>query len=118
VTQYITAEAVNDTLEFVSRAYGAGSEIVFTYIRQGIIDGSDRSKTDQRIVAFASRAGSPWIFGIDPAELERYLAARGLDLVEDVGAAEYRERYLTPLGREMSVFEGERAALARVTGRP
>jgi methyltransferase (TIGR00027 family) len=118
VTQYITAEAVNDTLEFVSRAAGAGSEIVFTYIRQGIIDGSDRSKTDQRIVSFASKAGSPWIFGIDPAELEQFLAVRGLDLVEDVGAAEYRERYLAPLGREMSVFEGERAALAKVRGRP
>jgi methyltransferase (TIGR00027 family) len=116
VTQYITAEAVNDTLEFVSRASGAGSEIVFTYIRQGIIDGSDRSKMDQRIASFASRAGSPWIFGIDPAELKRYLAARGLALVEDVGAAEYRERYLAPLGREMNIFEGERAALARVTG--
>jgi methyltransferase (TIGR00027 family) len=117
VTQYITAEAVNDTLEFVSRTSGGGSKIVFTYVRQGIIDGSDRSEADQRIVAFASKAGSPWIFGIDPAELEQYLAARGLDLVEDVGAAEYQERYLAPLGREMSVFEGERVALARVTGR-
>ena len=54
------------------------------------------------------------IFGLDPVELGQYLADCGLKLIDDVGAAEYQERYLVPLGREMSVFEGERVAFAEV----
>lgn len=60
VTQYITAEAVDETLEFVSSVSGVGSA------------------------------------------------------VEDVGTAEYRELYLNPLGRELTVFDGERVAFAEV----
>ena len=41
VTQYITADAVDATLQYVARA-AAGSRVVFTYIRRGIIDGTAR----------------------------------------------------------------------------
>lgn len=116
VTQYITAEAVDTTFRYVCRVAGEGSEIVFTYIQRGIVDGSQRSQVDERIVAFAQRVGAPWIFGIDPAEIQEYLAARGLELIEEVGASEYRARYLEPLGRRMDIFEGERVALARIVG--
>ena len=115
VTQYITAEAVSHTLEFVSRVSGAGSSIVFTYVRRGIIDGTDRPEWMGSFLAFAGRVGSPMIFGLDQAELEPYLSDRGLELVEDLGAADYQEYYLKPLGREMNVFDGERAAFARVS---
>jgi hypothetical protein len=37
-----------------------------------------------------------------------------LKLVDDVGAAGYRELYLEPLGREMNVFDAKRVALAEV----
>ena len=49
------------------------------------------------------------------ADLPRYLAARNLALVEDVGADTYRERYLTPRGRGAEpLSEYQRAALAKV----
>lgn len=114
VTQYLTAEAVSSTLEFVSGASGAGSAIVFTYVRRGIIDGTDRPEWMQGFLAFAERIGSPLVFGLNPAELEPYLFDRGLRLIDDVGATEYQELYLKPLGRELSVFEGERAVFAAV----
>jgi methyltransferase (TIGR00027 family) len=115
VTQYITAEAVSHTLEFISRVSGAGSSIVFTYVRRGIIDGTDRPEWMGSFLVLAGKLGSPMIFGLDQAELEPYLLERGLELVEDVGAADYQEHYLRPLGREMNVFDGERAAFARVS---
>jgi len=115
VTQYITAEAVSHTLEFVSRVSGAGSSIVFTYVRRGIIDGTDRPEWMESFLAVAGKLGSPMIFGLDRAELEPYLLERGLELVEDLGAADYQEHYLKPVGREMDVFDGERAAFARVS---
>ncbi len=116
VTQYLTAEAVSNTLEFVSDVSGAESGIVFTYVREGIIDGTDRPEWMGPFLSFARRVGSPMIFGLDQAELEQYLSDRGLKLIDDVGAAEYHELYLKPLGRELNVFDGERVAFARVMG--
>jgi methyltransferase (TIGR00027 family) len=115
VTQYITAEAVSHTLESVSGVSGAGSSIVFTYVRRGIIDGTDRPEWMESFLAVAGKLGSPMIFGLDHEELEPYLLDRGLELVEDVGAADYRERYLKPVGRAMDLFDGERAAFARLS---
>lgn len=114
VTQYLTAEAVSNTLEVVAGVSGAGSAIVFTYVRRDIVDGTDRPEWFGAFLSFARIIGSPFVFGLDPAELEQYLADRGLKLIDDVGATEYRELYLQPLGREMSVFDAERAALAEV----
>jgi methyltransferase (TIGR00027 family) len=113
VTQYITAEAVSHTLEFVSGISGAGSSIVFTYVRRGLIDGTDRPEWMGSLLTFAGRVGSPMIFGLDQAKLEPYLLEHGLELVEEVGAADDQERYLRPLGRQMNVFDGERAAFGR-----
>jgi methyltransferase (TIGR00027 family) len=116
VTQYITAEAVDNTPEFVSQVSGAGSAIIFSYVRRGLIDGTDRPDWMQSFLSFANQVGSPMIFGLDPAGLEQYLGEHGLRLVSDVGAAECQELYLQPLARQLNVFDGERAAYAEVMG--
>ena len=87
---------------------------MFTYVRRGIIDGTYCPEWFRRFESFARRVGSPLTFGLDPDGLDQYLADRGLTLIDDVGAAEYQDRYLKPIGREMSVFEGERVAFAEV----
>ncbi|HEY63459.1 MAG TPA: SAM-dependent methyltransferase [Caldilineae bacterium] len=114
VTQYITAEAVDAVLHYVARSAQAGNEIVFTYIHRGIIDGSARTEADERIVSRARQSGMPWIFGFDPAELSEYLAVRGLTPIEEVGAPDYRRRYLDPINRRMKIFEGEKVVLAQI----
>lgn len=43
VTQYITEEAVDRTFRDMSGAAAGGSEVVFTYIHRGIIDGTART---------------------------------------------------------------------------
>jgi methyltransferase (TIGR00027 family) len=114
VTQYLAAEAVDKTFRYMSAGAAQGSEIVFTYIHQGIIDGTARSEADQKLVSSALRGRTPWIFGIAPSELAEYLTQRGLELVEEVWAPEFRTRYLKPHGRQMNIFEGERVVLARI----
>lgn len=113
VTQYITAEAVDATFRYVSRFTAPGSEIIFTYIKRGIVEGSE-SEMNQKVVAFAKRMGMPWIFGIEPAQVDQFLAERELELVEHVGTSDYRARYLDPMGRQLNIFEGERVVLARI----
>jgi methyltransferase (TIGR00027 family) len=114
VTQYITGRAVDATLRVISRGAGPGSTVVFTYIWRGIIDGSARAGVEERIIAFAERMGSSWIFGLEPVRIPAYLAERGFRLVEDVGAEVYEERYLEPSGRRLNVWGGERMVQARV----
>lgn len=118
VTQYISAEAVNNTLEFVTLVSEVESAIVFTYVRKELIDGLGFPEVYRPFLSFARGVGSPLIFGLDPSELGQFLAARGLKLIDDVGAAEYQELYLKQIGREMNVFDGERVAYAVVTRPP
>jgi len=116
VTQYIAARAVDATLSDIRSAIAPGSRIVFTYVHSGLIDGSLPMEGIEKLMAEITRHAEPWIFGIHPGELAHYLAARGLELVADVGATDYRARYLEPARREMALFEGERIAIAQVVG--
>jgi len=113
VTQYITAEAVDATLRYIYRNTATGSEVVFTYIHRGIIDGYKRSDLDKKLIPLFQRLGVPWIFGLEPEEVTQYLAVRGLKLIEQVGASDYQACYLEPIGRQMNLYEGERIALAQ-----
>ena len=115
VTQYIHAEAVDRTFAYLADASAADSLLVFTYIHKGVLDGSLQLPGAKGFLAELESQGEPWVFGIDPAELSGFLAERGFTLLEDVGADEYRARFLQPLGRKMDLFEGERVAVARRT---
>ena len=99
VTHYLSASDVDTLFRYVARSADAGSEMVFTYIHRTILDGTATFAGAGKTLAIVRRSGEPYTFGFDPAELPQYLAARDLELIEDVGASTYRERYLDPLGR-------------------
>jgi methyltransferase (TIGR00027 family) len=118
VTHYLPAGAVDVLFRYVARSAAAGSQMVFTYIHRGALDGSATFPRADQTLATVRGLGEPYTFGFDPAELPAYVAVRGLRLVEDVGAREYRERYLVPLGRgEQPLTEFQRAALVEIVGR-
>ena len=112
VTNYLTEEAVDATLRYFATT-APGSRLLFTYVHRGLLDGSAVFEGTQELVATLHRADEPWTFGIDPARLRAFLAARGLVLAADMGAADYRTRYL---GRAMNGYEFYRAAVAEVPG--
>jgi methyltransferase (TIGR00027 family) len=117
VTQYITEGAVDRIFRQVSSAAADGSQIVFTYIHRGIIDGTARSYAEQKLLTAVGEMRMPWIFGFEPSGLAEYLRQRGLEMVEEVGAPEFQRRYLKPRGRELNIFKGERVVLAKVAGK-
>ena len=93
VTNYLTASAVESTLRWIG-ACGPRSELVFTYVeRRAIEDPTQFSGTDQLGRTLAN-VGERWTFGLDTGEVPGYLAGLGLELTEDLGAADYRARYL------------------------
>ena len=116
VTNYLTAAAVDGTLRVVARA-AAGSRLVFTYVERRVFDadgGAAAFAGTTRLRALLRRSGEPWTFGLDPATLADYLGARGLQLIEDVGAAEYRARYWGAAARAMHGYEFYHVAVANV----
>jgi methyltransferase (TIGR00027 family) len=119
VTHYLTADAVDAIFRHVARSAAIGSRMVFTYIHRAILAESSAFAGAAETLSTVRRGGEPYTFGFDPAALPQYLAARGLALLEDVGASEYRARYLTPVGREREpLSEFQRAALVEVCGQP
>jgi methyltransferase (TIGR00027 family) len=112
VTQYVSEAGVRATLDCVGKC-APGSRLVFTYVLKSIIERrSDIPNANQMMDRVKQQA--PWIFGLEPAGLTQYLETFHLKLLEDAGAAEYRVRYLEPLGRKDKVFPGERIVSAQV----
>jgi methyltransferase (TIGR00027 family) len=111
VTQYIARAAVDAVLRWVARA-PRGSELVFTYVPLEVIEGRSTLLGIEAAKSASKRA--PWLTGFEPAQLSEELGRFGLELCEDLGAAEHSARYLTPIGRALQVFGIERVARARV----
>jgi methyltransferase (TIGR00027 family) len=112
VTQYITQEAVSRTLAFVGKS-APGSRIAFTYVLKSVIERrSDIPNADHMMDTVAKTA--PFIFGLEPAEIPAFLQTFHLALIEDVGNADYQEKYLKPLKRSLVVSEVEQVVHAVV----
>jgi methyltransferase (TIGR00027 family) len=116
VTHYLGGPAVDATLRAIAAASPPGSRLVFTYLHGGLIDGSRTFEGASLAAANVAGAGEPWIWGLDPAETPAFLAARGLTLLADLGADEYRARDWGERGRRMRGFAFTRVAQAVVGG--
>jgi methyltransferase (TIGR00027 family) len=94
VTIYLSREANFATLRGIAASAAPGSEVVFTYIDQRAF-GPDASLVFEERRAVRALRGEAWITGFDPARLGAEIEALGLELVEDLGGPELRERYCT-----------------------
>ena len=110
VTQYLTEEAVRATFAFLAKA-AAGSRLIFTHVRADFLDGTN-SYGAERLRRRMTGADRVWRFGIAPAEVGSLLDEYGWVEREQMGSAEYRARYLVPVGRQMAVSEIERFVCA------
>ena len=110
VTQYLTEAGVRKTFDFLAQAK-AGSRLVFTYIRQDFINGKERYGLDLLYQNYRVKS-QLWRFGFDPNQVASFLGEYAWRELEQVGAQEYTDRYLQPLGRPLAVLEIERAVFA------
>ena len=110
VTQYLPPEAVRATLGQLSGA-ATGSRLIFTYIRQDFIDGTQTYGADTVYRRFRQRS-QVWKSGLVPEEVGDLLAEFGWRLVEQAGPGYYRDTYIRPTGRTLSASPIEWSALA------
>jgi len=113
VTNYLTKQAVDATLQFISTT-AAGSQIIFTYVHQGVLDNSDEFEGTQNLMRLLQEDGEPWTFGIYPSEIADYVELQGLQLLEDIGSVDYRSRYMSKSRGPLQGYEFYRIARACV----
>jgi methyltransferase (TIGR00027 family) len=97
VTNYLTEPAVAEVLGQVGGA-APGTSIVFTYVHRGVLDGSVPFEGAKAILRNVRALGEPWTFGLLPDEVDPFVRRAGLRIEEDLGADEYRMRYLGDRG--------------------
>ena len=110
VTQYVSESAVDKVFGFLQNA-SRGSRLVFTYIRKDFINGQKLYNLEM-LYRQTRLKQEFWQFGMQPGEVAGILDTYGWRELEQVGSAEYQQRYLQPIDRVMPVMEVERAVYA------
>jgi methyltransferase (TIGR00027 family) len=104
VTMYLTAQAVDQTLDFIRLNAAPGSRVVFDYIYASVLRRENRFYGEREIFDTVARAGEGWTFGLEGGEIGAFLAARGFRLIAHYAPDELQKKHLTaddgtPLGR-------------------
>lgn len=113
VTNYLERAAVDAVLRLVGR-FPKGSAIIFTYIHRGVLEEPAAWHGAEKLIAELDSIEERWTCGFLPEELPEYLRGCGLRLVEDQGAAEYRQRYMPERTELLKGYEFYRVAMAEV----
>lgn len=93
VTMYLTAEAVDETLSFVAKNSGKGSSIIFNYIFQSVVDGTDKREEAMKIRKSYQKRGEPLSFGIENGKIDEFLSKRGYSQIENVTGEYFKDTY-------------------------
>ena len=110
VSNYLSEHAIDRTFGFVQK-FSTGSFIIFTYIHQLVLDDPKAFFGGEKLLNDLAEIEERWTYGFDPDELPEYLKRYGLTVQEDLGAVEYRDRYIPD--RPERGYEFYRTAIAR-----
>lgn len=111
VAPYLTEESILSTLRDAAACSSSGSEIVLDTLDRGALTDDRRSRVDRRFFRAAKRMGEPMISGFDPPDVDKLLAAAGLEAVEVVTPEAFRERWFA--GRPDRLRPWERVYVVR-----
>ena len=105
VSYYLPLQAVDDVLKFVAGC-APGSSVVFDYALESFVNGDTGTYGGEQIARWLKKIGEPFLFGLNPAHAQRFLANRGLRVASHVGPSDLERMYLTtqsnrPLGRTL-----------------
>jgi methyltransferase (TIGR00027 family) len=115
VTNYLDTRSIETVFNFFARDACLKSRIIFTHVHADVLNGRFATPGVLRLTAALRAYGEPWTFGFKPEEVPAYLAKKDIRLLIDLGAAEYRNKYLPPVNKLIG-YEFYRAALAERVG--
>lgn len=112
VTNYLTREAIDHTFSMLEK-FIHGSYVIFTYIHKQVLEQPDTFFGAVKLLKDLDDIEEHWTFGFNPEELSNYLSRFNYTLLEDAGAAEYREKYIPERVALLKGYEFYRLAFAK-----
>ncbi len=93
VTEYLTPDTVDSTLDFISKT--SGNSVAFNYIYKSVVDGTCDYYGAKEIVKATLESKEPYQFGIEEGTIKQFLKHRGFEVVSHYTAEELEKKYLT-----------------------
>jgi methyltransferase (TIGR00027 family) len=114
VTQYLTPEAVDDTLAFVATESGPGSAIIFDYMYTTLLDGTVRRGEVSTMRRNRWLSGEFLRFGIAEGTIGAFMEQRGYCRVQNADGRFLHKTYFTGPKARRTVADGYAIVSAEV----
>jgi methyltransferase (TIGR00027 family) len=105
VTYYLTAEAVDRTLNFAMKNTSPSSSIVFDYIYTSALTSAHKRSEVVRMQRSQRITGEGLTFSIEAGSIESFLKARGFKLIELMTSQDLHRAYFTGNNQNRTVAE-------------
>ena len=116
VVHYLTAEAVDQTLEFVQQHSGSGSSIIFDYVYTSALTAVHKRAEIVRMQRARRYTGEGLVFGIKEGQVGAFLRARGYTRIQNVTSKDLERTYFTGVNQTRTVAPIYAIAHATVGG--
>jgi methyltransferase (TIGR00027 family) len=103
VVHYLTAEAVDQTLEFVQQHSGSGSAIIFDYVYSSALTTAQKRGEIVRMERTRRYTGEGLVFGIEEGQVGTFLQARGYTQIRNVTSKALKRMYFTGVNQSRPV---------------
>ena len=114
VTQYLTPEAVDSTLAFITNYSPSGSSVIFDYMYPTLLDGTVRRGEVANMRSRRWASGEMLVFGISEGAVKDFLEKRGFADVKDADHKFLNDTYFHGLNAKRTVAYGYAIASAMV----
>jgi len=103
VVHYLTAEAVDQTLEFVLKNSGSGSSIIFDYVYASSLTTAHKRAEIVRMQRTKRYTGEGLVFGIEEGRVEEFLRVRGYTQIQNVTSEDLKRLYFTGVNQTRTI---------------
>ena len=103
VVHYLTAEAVEQTLRFVSTQSATGSTIIFDYVYTSALTASEKRAEISRMQRTKRYTGEGLVFGIEDGRVEAFLRDLGYTHIKNVSSEDLRMLYFTGVNQSRAI---------------
>jgi methyltransferase (TIGR00027 family) len=114
VTQYLTPEAVDSTLAFITHHSPAGSSVIFDYMYPTLLDGTVKRGEVANMRSRRWASGEMLVFGIPEGIVTVFLEERGFTNIKDADHKILHDTYFHGVNEKRAVAYGYAIASATV----
>jgi len=93
MTYYLSPDAIDRTLSFISNNAPEESSVVFDYFPSSVADGTSPLNEARALSVALKQLGEEFVFGLDPEKTKGFLKDRRFDLMKNLTAKEYKKLY-------------------------